>query len=449
MIRRIGLLFLIFFVLAIVSTRVLAQGPKAKPNIIVFLADDFGYECVTANGGKSYKTPNLDKLAAGGMRFEHCYVQPLCTPTRVQLMTGRYNVRNYLNFGTLDPRATTFANLLKRLGNYVTCMVGKWQLGQGLDLPKRFGFDEYCLWQHTRRPPRYANPGLEINGKENDYKNGEYGPELINKYALDFITRKKDEPFLLYYCEMLTHAPFQPTPDSADWDPKLLGEKLTNKKHFADNVAYMDKMIGRLITKLDELKIRDNTLFVFVGDNGTGVQIASQLGNRTIQGAKGSTISAGMHVPLIVNWPGTIPASKVSKDLIDSTDFLPTICAAAGVKVPPDLKVDGRSFLAQLKGDKGNPRDWFYCWYARDGGVEATHEFAATHNYKLYRTGDLYEWQADPLEKKPLAKAKLGGDAVAAQRMLQAALDQYQDARPAEYKQPGKKKKKPDTEEQP
>src|SRR5947207_16029915 len=100
-----------------------------KPNIVLILVDDFGYECVTANGGKSYKTPNLDKLAATGMRFEHCYVQPLCTPTRVQLMTGRYNVRNYLNFGTLDPRATTFANLLKPLANYVTCIVGKWQPG--------------------------------------------------------------------------------------------------------------------------------------------------------------------------------------------------------------------------------------------------------------------------------------------------------------------------------
>lgn len=422
-----------------------AQEPaKLKPNIIVILADDFGYECVTANGGKSYKTPNLDKLAAQGMRFERCYVQPLCTPTRVQLMTGRYNVRNYLNFGTLDTKATTFANLLKQFG-YATCMIGKWQLGQGVNLPKHFGFDEYCLWQHTRRPPRFANPGLEINGKEVDYKNGEYGPDLTNAYALDFITRKKNEPFLLYYAEMLTHSPFQPTPDNKDWDPKAMGEKINNdKKYFGDMVSYMDKMVGKLVKHLDDLKLRDNTLILFVGDNGTGVQITSQFGNEMIKGAKGSTIAAGMHVPLIASWPGFIPQGKVNGDLIDSTDFLPTMCDAAGAKMPAELKLDGRSFLAQLRGEKGTPREWFYCWYARDGGADATHEFAATKQYKLYRNGAYYDYQKDGKEQNALKQAKLDAEAVAAHRMLQAALDRFKDARPAEYKTPGKKKKAKD-----
>ena len=111
--------------------------------------------------------PAIDKLAATGVRFEHCYAQPLCTPTRVQLMTGMYNVRNYINFGNMDPKAVTFGNLLKQAG-YATCIAGKWQLGQDPDLPRKYGFDEFCLWQHTRRPPRYANPGLEINGVEKD-----------------------------------------------------------------------------------------------------------------------------------------------------------------------------------------------------------------------------------------------------------------------------------------
>ncbi len=133
----------------------------SKPNLILIMADDLGYETLGANGGTSYKTPVLDQLAATGARFTHCFVQPLCTPTRVQLMTGQYNVRNYINFGNMDPKLTTFGNLLKPAG-YSTCIVGKWQLGRDVELPKKFGFDEHCLWQHTRRPPRYANAGLEI-----------------------------------------------------------------------------------------------------------------------------------------------------------------------------------------------------------------------------------------------------------------------------------------------
>ena len=413
--------------------------PTPKPNIIVILADDFGYECVGANGGKSYKTPHLDKLAANGTRFTHCYVQPLCTPTRVQLMTGRYNVRNYINFGTLDPRATTFANLLKRLG-YFTCMVGKWQLGLDMKLPAHFGFDEYCLWQLTRRPPRYANPGLEINGKEIDYKNGEYGPDLVNDYAMDFLKRKKDQPFLLYYSMMLTHDPYQPTPDSPDWDPKAIGEKVNrNKRHFGEMTTYMDKLIGKLVARLDELKLRDNTLIIFLGDNGTGVGVSSQLGDQVIHGAKGSTTSAGMHVPLIANWPGVVPAGKTCRDLVDSTDLLPTLCDVAGAKVPDGLKIDGRSFAPQLKGDKGQPRDWYYCWYARDGGAAASREFAATHRYKLYRSGEFYDYQADPLEAKSIGNPPL--EAAATVRMLQGVLDEYKNARPDEYKKKGKKKK--------
>src|SRR5262245_52864178 len=271
-----------------------AKPAKRPPNVVLILADAFGYECVGANGGTSYRTPNLDKLAAAGMRFTRCYVQPLCTPTRAQLMTGIYNVRNYVQFGHLDPRATTFAQLFRRAG-YATGMVGKWQLGQGFDLPKHFGFDEYCLWQLNRRPPRYANPGLEINGKAIDYKNGEYGPDLVNDYALDFVKRSKDRPFLLYYTMMLTHDPFQPTPDSPDWDPKAMGEMVNrNVKHFGEMTTYMDKLIGKLMARLDELGLRENTLIVFVGDNGTGRGVTSRMGSQEVHGGKGLTTSAGM-----------------------------------------------------------------------------------------------------------------------------------------------------------
>ena len=197
----------------------LAGAAEARrPNLILILADDLGYETLGANGGTSYPTPALDQLAATGVRFTHGYAQPLCTPSRVQVMTGLSNARNYVRFGIMDPQAVTFAHLLKRAG-YATCITGKWQLGRDVELPRKLGFDEYCLRQYTRRPPRYANPGLEINGVEKDFSRGEYGPDLINDYALDFIARHKDVPFFLYYPMILTHPPYQPTPDSRTWSP--------------------------------------------------------------------------------------------------------------------------------------------------------------------------------------------------------------------------------------
>jgi arylsulfatase A len=406
----------------------------AKPNLILVLADDLGYETIGANGGTSYPTPVLDKLAASGARFMQCYVQPLCTPTRVQLMTGLSNVRNYIRFGYMDPKAVTFGNLLKQAG-YATCITGKWQLGQETDLPKRFGFDEHCLWQHTRRPPRYANPGLEINGVEKDFTNGEYGPDLVNDYALDFITRKKEGPFFLYYPMMLTHGPYQATPDSKAWDPKAKGESVNvAREHFGDMVTYMDKLIGKLVARLDALGIREKTLVLFLGDNGTGRGTRSKMGDREVIGGKGTTTDAGMHVPLIASWPGQTPAGTVSDDLVDSTDFLPTLLEAAGVPLPPKAALDGRSFFPQLRGKKGNPRSWIYCWYSprQGGGDLAVREFAFNQRFKLYRSEEFFETAKDPEEKQALTVSALEGDAAKTAKMLRAALDDYRSARPAE-----------------
>lgn len=191
----------------------------AQPNILLLMADDMGYECVNANGGSSYQTPHLDKLAETGMRFEHCYSQPLCTPSRVKIMTGMSNVRNYVQFGVLKRDQTTFAHLLKKAG-YATCIVGKWQLGKEADSPQHFGFDESCLWQHTRpardegRDTRYPQPHLEINGEAKDYPAEAYGPAIVSDYLCDFMERHKDQPFLGYYPMILPHNPFVPTPDS-------------------------------------------------------------------------------------------------------------------------------------------------------------------------------------------------------------------------------------------
>lgn len=399
--------------------------------MVLILADDLGFETIGANGGTSYKTPVLDKLSATGARFTHCYAQPLCTPTRVQLMTGISNVRNYINFGNMDPNSVTFGNVFKQAG-YATCIAGKWQLGHAVELPKEFGFDEHCLWQHTRRPPRYANPGLEIDGVEKDFTNGEYGPDIVNDFVLDFIGREKDAPFFLYYPMMLTHGPYQPTPDSKTWDPKAIGEQVNRRpEHFGDMVEYMDKLTGKLVARLDTLGLRENTLIVFLGDNGTAAGTTSRMGERTVMGRKGRTISAGMHVPLIVNWPGKVAAGKVSGDLVDTTDFLPTLCAASGVALPENVKLDGRSFFPQLRGEAGAPREWIYSWYSpRQNADRTIREFAFNQHYKLYRDGTFFDLGSDVDENQPLKVADLTGIAAGAAKSLQVALDQFKGARP-------------------
>jgi len=408
-----------------------------QPNIVLIMADDLGYQYIGCNGSTTHKTPVLDKLAETGTRFEYCFSQPICTPSRVQIMTGIYNVRNYVRFGLLPRNETTFGHLLKRAG-YATCVVGKWQLGREKDSPKHFGFDESCLWQHTRRPGRYANPGLEINGEETspEETRGKYGPDIVTDYACEFMEKNKDKPFLVYYPMILTHAPYDPTPDSPGWNPTGTGPKGKRLKvggnNFSDMITYMDKVIGKLVAKLDELALRENTLVLFTTDNGTGGK------------GKGQMNDHGTREPFITNCPGTIPAGRVNRDLIDFSDFLPTLCEAAGAEVPEALDIDGRSFLPQLKGEQGDPRDWIYCWYSRNGGTGAS--FARGHKYRLYSSGK-FEDVTDGFQPKAIDTPTVKeGEAADALAMLKGVLDRYDPLRAkalASFGQREKMAKKP------
>jgi len=389
------------------------------------MADDIGYECFGCYGSKSYKTPVLDELARTGMRFEHCYSQPLCTPSRVKIMTGQYNFRNYVNFGVLDPKQKTFGHLLQSCG-YATCVVGKWQLygsvnqsaevrGTG-SLPGQAGFDEHCLWQVKDRGSRYKDPVMVQNGKTLDDLQGKYGPDVSCDYALDFIERHKAGPFLLYFPMALVHSPFEPTPDSEDWGKKT---KKKDTKYFADMVAYMDKIVGRIVGKLGKLGLRENTLVLFVGDNGTDKSIRSQMADHVIRGDKGNTTDGGTHVPMIANQPGVIPAGKVCGDLVDFSDFVPTFAEAAGTEIPGDMPVDGRSFMPQLRGEKGNPREWIFCHYDPRWGKRKMRRFVRDKRWKLYANGELYDVPADTLEQNPNPS---GPEAAEARKRLQKVL---------------------------
>jgi arylsulfatase A len=241
--------------------------------------------------------------------------------------------------------------------------------------------------------------------------------------------RRGENPFFLYYPLTLPHGPYLPTPDSQDWDPKAKGEpKGKQHRHFADMVAYVDKVVGALDGALQAEGVRENTLLIFVGDNGTGAGTRSQVGDKTVIGAKGQPTEAGMRVPLIVSWPKTAAPGRVVADLVDTTDFLPTIAEAAGISIPANWKPDGRSFLPQVRGERGNPREWIYSWYAPRGVLK--HEFAADARWKLYRDEKLFDTAADPDETHPLPATALSPEAQVAREKLSVALAQFTAARP-------------------
>ena len=406
--------------------------PNRRPNIVLIMSDDLGYEVIGCNGGTSYKTPVLDSMAESGARFENAHVQPLCTPTRVQLMTGKYNFRNYIGFGLMAPDEVTFGHLFSDAG-YKTCISGKWQLysyqfpdedfemrGKGQRIEDA-GFDEYCVWHahHTEaKGSRYKDPVIYENGSYRDDTAGKYGDDVFADYAMDFIERNKDEEFFVYFPMALTHRPFEPTPDDLEFDSfepepnKTLGASTRisddwgdDPDHYKSMVEYHDKVIGRLSDKLEELGIADSTLVIYVGDNGSPQEVCSIVHDHTkICGGKSLPLDRGTHVPLICSWPGTIPSGSVKTDLVDSSDFLPTVLEAAGITPPGDYVMDGRSFLPQLKGEKGNPRAWvFFHFDPQAQGSESPKfaRFIRDHRWKLYEDGRLYDLRSDPEEESP------------------------------------------------
>jgi arylsulfatase A-like enzyme len=408
-----------------------SSGNSKKPNIILIMADDIGYECFGCYGSASYKTPVLDGLAKEGMRFEHCYSQPLCTPSRIKIMTGQYNFRNYTNFGILDPKQKTFGHMLQGRG-YATCVVGKWQLYGSVDqsakvrgkgsLPDQAGFDEHCLWQVKSRGSRYKDPIVVQNGRNLTGLEGKYGPDVYTDYAIDFIERHRTKPFFLYFPMAIVHNPFVPTPDSEGWENT---KHKNDNKYFADMVTYMDKIVGRIVNKVDDLGLRENTLVIFTGDNGTNRNIKSKMTNgQVIQGDKGNTTDAGTRVPLIARWPGEVPAGRVCDDLVEFSDFVPTFAELTGASPPDGMILDGQSFLSQLRGKKGKPRKWIFCHYDPKwlGRKEAV-RFVRDKRWKFYDNGDLFDVPADTLEQNPNPS---GLEAAAARKRLQAILDSIQ-----------------------
>jgi arylsulfatase A len=411
-------LHLLSLLVATASALVAGTAPTpAKPNIIFILADDYGIGEVGCYGSDNYKTPNIDALARSGTRYTHGYTISLCGPSRAQILTGRYGFRtggsNQDAVGEISPAKETLIPSVLKPAGYVTTMIGKWS--QFSRQPSDFGFDDYlryagsgAYWNTQERVKTYV-----VNGETRPLRDKEYMPDLMHRHLIDFITKHRDRPFYVHYSLSHTHSDILPTPDSAP----------DSKDHYTDNVVYMDKLVGKLMAELDRLKLREKTLVIFFGDNGTtgGRSDRATIGGRRLAGAKGSMLDGGGRVPMIVSWPGVNPAGRVSADLVDSSDFLPTFAALAGAKLPANTVIDGRSFAAQVRGEKGEPRPWVFHqlarnWYVREAG------------WKLNQAGELFDMSDAPFAEKLVAADTKDVAAVAARKRLQIALDQLNPA---------------------
>jgi len=350
-----------------------AQGGKTKPNIIYILADDLGIGDVSAYGADNNKTPIIDKLAKEGMQFNHFYTAPLCGPSRAMILTGRYAFRtggvNQDMVGRIKPADEILIPAVLKTAGYASSMIGKWS--QFSLTPKDFGFDDYVTfrgsgvyWSNEEK----KKSTYFINGSEKPLAKNVYMPDLMHDHLVNFMAANRNNPFYIHYSLVHVHADIQPTPDSKP------GSDL-----YADNTAYMDKLVGKLLQALDSLKLRENTLIVFMGDNGTASKYAERgtIGGRPLSGKKGSMLECGSLVPAIANWPGKIAAGHMNNNLFDASDILPTFAALAGASLPSNKVIDGKSFLPQLLGKSSDSREWIFMelgnkWYVRDANLKLT-----------------------------------------------------------------------------
>jgi len=393
----------------IMMTSAALATPAKQPNIILILADDLGVETINSYGGESYPTPVLDDIASEGMRFENAHAQPLCTPSRVKLMTGKHNFRNYQHFMYLDPSETTFAHSLKQAG-YRTMISGKWQLvDNGVDdiegmLPQHSGFDDYFLWQVRRdnAGSRYWGPRISDNGVITDYPDTEFGPDLFNRQVSDYIKQSSKQPFFIYYTMTLPHLPLVTTPDSLD--------AVSKEEQFSGMVAYMDKLVGQVKNTVIEQGIAENTVILFIGDNGTDRRITSLRDGIEVAGGKGKTSDSGSHVPFIAWWPNTIAPAQVDHNLINLSDFFPTLMELAGTSMPVGHPTDGISLVDVFKGTSSTPIRSEQFIHYNPQWMQWPARYAFDKQWKLYEDGKLYNTVRDAKETTNLINSKLDLD---------------------------------------
>jgi arylsulfatase A-like enzyme len=350
----------------------------APPNIVVIFIDDLGYGDIGPFGATKQQTPNLDRMAAEGMKLTSFYAAPVCSVSRAQLLTGCYGVRVgvpgvYFPAGPegLNPAEFTIAERLKPLG-YATACIGKWHLGDQPEfLPTRQGFDRYYGIPYSNDMQRVSvATGQRVvpllrDETVDELLTDEMQTAIVEKStaeAVRFIEEAKDGPFFLYLPHTAVHAPIVPG--------KRFQGKSQNGK-FGDWVAEVDWSVGEVLDVIRRLKLADNTLVIFTSDNGPWVRV---VGNATtagpLRGSKGTTWEGGVRVPTIAWWPGHIEAGTTCDAVAGTIDLLPTCVKLAGGTVPSEPVIDGRDMSGLLLGSSlESPRNAHY--YFRGSGLEA------------------------------------------------------------------------------
>jgi arylsulfatase A-like enzyme len=451
--NRISWLLFVLAALPAWCASVPSAASDRPPNVIIALVDDLGHADLGCSGSVYYETPNIDRLAAGGMRFTSAYAaSAVCSPTRASILTGRYPARigitdwirpltgtvwteqqirdrpehvwrskrtlmNPSNPRWMEHDEVTIAEVLKERG-YATGFVGKWHLGPEKWFPESQGFDFNAGGCDFGHPPDYFDP-YPANHQRKTFPNlpprneGEYLTDREADEAVSFIRRHAERPFFLYLCHYAVHSPLQAKPDLVEHYRSKPAPPKDGQSHppYAAMVHSVDDAMGRILETLQELDLADDTLILFTSDNGGATHFRAT-DNRPLRSGKGWPYEGGIRVPLIVRWPGRIETGATCDRPVCTIDLLPTICAATGAPLPAGRHIDGLSLMPLLEQSGPIDREslfWHFphFWF----GYKVPPHSAVRHgDWKLIRwyisgAAELYDLAADPGEANDQAPA--------------------------------------------
>ncbi len=414
----------------------LKASEAPRPNVIVIVADDLGWADLGCYGSTFHATPNLDRLARGGMRFTNAYAAcPVCSPSRAALMTGKYPARLHLTDWLpgrpdrpsqmlLRPRIRqqlpleefTIAEALK-LAGYATASIGKWHLGGPPFWPEHQGFDVNVGGTETGSPPGgyfgFQTPTMTARSPD------EYLTDRLADEALAFIERNRNHPFFAYLPHYAVHIPLQAKPGLlARYKAKPVGASAQSNPIYAAMLESLDDAVGRILATLDKYEIADRTVVVFTSDNG-GLSVKEgpdtpSTSNAPLRAGKGYLYEGGIRVPLIVRWPGATRPGSVCELPVSGQDLYPTVLDVAGLKPAPGQVIDGESLVRLLEGQGGLKRNalfWHYPHYSnqggRPGGALRHGDLKLIEHYEDGRR-ELYDLGRDPGERHDLASERPG-----------------------------------------